>query len=60
MTGEHILLTDDQFKFLATKLGFSGIPHYTLVDKSGKIVMKDATRPSAKEELIGKIENLLK
>jgi len=60
MTGEHILLTDDQYKFLATKLGISGIPHYTLVDKSGKIIMKDATRPSAKDELIGRIENLLK
>jgi len=59
LTGEHILLSDDQYNVLSSKLGISGIPHYTLIDKDGTIVMKDAPRPSNKDILINKIEKLL-
>jgi thiol-disulfide isomerase/thioredoxin len=55
LTGEHILLTDDQFNVLAGLLNISGIPHYTLIDKQGKIVLKDAPRPSDKDKLINEI-----
>jgi thiol-disulfide isomerase/thioredoxin len=59
LTGEHILLTDDQYNVLASKLGISGIPHYTLIDKNGNIKMKYAPRPSEKDRLIIEIDELL-
>lgn len=59
ITGEHILLTDDQFNVLSSILGIGGIPHYTLINKSGIIVIKNAPRPSDKKGLITEIEKLL-
>ncbi|MEA5081924.1 MAG: thioredoxin-like domain-containing protein [Dysgonamonadaceae bacterium] len=59
LIGEHILLTDDQFNILAGLLNISGIPHYTLIDDKGNIVLKDAPRPSDKEKLIAEIERHL-
>lgn len=59
LTGEHKLLTNDQYNILASKLGINGIPHYTLIDKNGKIVQKSATRPSNKEKLRKEIRDLL-
>ncbi|MFC2110579.1 TlpA family protein disulfide reductase [Bacteroidota bacterium] len=55
LTGEHILLTDDQFSVLAGLLDITGIPHYTLIDKKGNIVLKDAPRPSHKDKVISEI-----
>ncbi|WP_430818039.1 TlpA family protein disulfide reductase [Carboxylicivirga marina] len=55
LTGEHILLTDDQFNVLAGLLDITGIPHYTLIDRKGNIVLKDAPRPSDKDKLITEI-----
>ena len=60
LTGEHMLLTDDQFNVLSSNLGIGGIPHYSLIDKKGIIVMNNAPRPSEKDKLIDEIENLLK
>lgn len=60
LTGEHILLTDDQFNVLSSILGISGIPHYSLIDKNGEIYMKKAPRPSDKIELKNEIEKLIK
>lgn len=60
LTGEHMLLTDDQFNVLSSILGISGIPHYSLIDKSGKIYMKNAPRPSDIIELKNEIEKLIK
>ncbi len=59
LKGEHILLTEDQFFILSSSLGFAGTPHYTLLDKNGKIALKTATRPENKEKLISEIEELL-
>ncbi len=59
LTGDHIKLTDDQYNVLKSKLGISGIPHYSLINKKGQIVFKDAPRPSQKEKLIKEIEKLL-
>jgi thiol-disulfide isomerase/thioredoxin len=56
LSGEHILLTDDQFNVLSANLHITGIPHYTLVDKNGNIVLKHAPRPSEKDRLIEEIE----
>jgi thiol-disulfide isomerase/thioredoxin len=60
MQGEHILLSDDQFKVFAKNLGIGGIPHYSLLDKEGNIVNKNATRPSEAEKIFSEINSLLK
>ncbi len=59
LTGEHILLTDEQYNLFADMLDFSGIPHYTLIDKNANIVLKDAPRPSEKDIIIKEIERQL-
>lgn len=59
LTGEHILLTNDQYNILASQLGINGIPHYTLIDRKGNIVQKNATRPSNKIKLTEEIKKLL-
>jgi hypothetical protein len=43
LIGEHMLLTNDQYNVLASKLGISGIPHYTLIDRNGNMAQKSAT-----------------
>jgi hypothetical protein len=53
-------LTNDQFNILSSQFDISGVPHYTLIDKKGDIVLKKAPRPSDKKTLIREIEKLLK
>jgi thiol-disulfide isomerase/thioredoxin len=36
--GEHYRLKQDEFNYLSAKFQITGIPHYVLVDKEGKIV----------------------
>lgn len=36
--GEHYRLTNDEYRYLAAKFNISGIPHYVLVDKNGKVI----------------------
>jgi thiol-disulfide isomerase/thioredoxin len=60
LTGEHLNLTNDQFNILSSQFDISGVPHYTLIDKKGDIVLKKAPRPSDKKTLIREIEKLLK
>ena len=52
LSGEHILLTNDQYNVLSAEFGINGIPHYVLIDKAGNIVSKNAPRPTEKERLI--------
>lgn len=59
LTGEHILLTRDQFNVLAAEFGISGIPHYVLADSKGNIVNRNAVRPSD-PELKKQLDSLLK
>jgi thiol-disulfide isomerase/thioredoxin len=54
--GEHYRLKQDEFNYLAAKFQITGIPHYVLVDKAGKVVNPSLgfnTNESLKE-LIGK------
>lgn len=60
LTGEHLNLTDDQFNILSSAFGIAGVPHYTLIDKKGDVILKKAPRPSEKETLKKEIEKLLK
>jgi thiol-disulfide isomerase/thioredoxin len=36
--GEHFRLKQDEFNYLAEKFQITGIPHYVLVDKAGKVI----------------------
>lgn len=60
LTGEHILLTNDQYNILAAKFNITGIPHYVLIDKQGNIISKNAPRPSPKNQIKLEINRLLK
>ncbi len=65
LKGEHYLLSGDQYLTLQRKLYIDGIPHYVLIDKSGKIVDDMAPRPSMgsgkamNKKLISAIKNIL-
>lgn len=39
--GEHFRVSKDEWNFLSQKFNIYGIPHYALVDKTGKIVNTD-------------------
>lgn len=58
--GEHYFANDNEGKLLSEKFNISGIPHYVLVDKTGKVADDHATRPSDKVQLLKKINSLLK
>jgi thiol-disulfide isomerase/thioredoxin len=36
--GEHYRVSDDEWNYLTSKFNVTGIPHYTLVNKEGKVV----------------------
>ena len=44
--GKHFLLTQDEFNILSEIFQIDGIPHYVLINKSGKIIEKQACCPS--------------
>ncbi|NII24040.1 TlpA family protein disulfide reductase [Pseudoflavitalea sp. X16] len=58
--GEHYFANDNDGKLLSDKFNVSGIPHYVLVDKNGKVADDKAMRPSDKTRLLKKINSLLK
>ncbi len=41
-----LLITKNQDSLIKDKYWFSGFPHYYIIDKEGKIVQRDAERPS--------------
>jgi thiol-disulfide isomerase/thioredoxin len=49
--GEHYRLETDEWNYLASKFNISGIPHYVLVDKQGKVVMDKIYSASSIAEL---------
>jgi thiol-disulfide isomerase/thioredoxin len=55
--GEHYLLNEKLIKEADELFGINGIPHYAIIDKDGKVVNKQADRPSnAYQELLSLIE----
>ena len=42
--GEHFRLSQDEWNYLVQKFNIYGIPHYELVDKTGKIISGDLIR----------------
>ncbi len=59
LTGDHYYVNRDAWNELGGMFGISGIPHYVLIDRDGKVVSKNAKRPSNGEALIMEIEKLL-
>lgn len=57
--GEHYFADDNEGKLLSDKFNISGIPHYVLVDKTGKVADNKAQRPSEKAKLLKRINSLL-
>ena len=39
--GEHYRLNEDQYNWLANQFNVTGIPHYALINKAGKVIDKD-------------------
>ncbi|MCC8424039.1 thioredoxin-like domain-containing protein [Mucilaginibacter sp. UR6-11] len=56
--GEHFFLNEGDFAAMSQKFQFSGVPHYLLVNKQGRIISDNARRPSD-EQLKPEIEKLL-
>lgn len=59
LTGDHILLTTNQYSELRALFQMGGIPHYAIIDREGNIVSKDAFRPSSEEYLKKELNRLL-
>lgn len=59
MTGDHYLLSYDEYNILAKEFDISGLPKYILVGKKGNINTINAPRPSAGPITIKAIESLL-
>lgn len=59
LSGTNYLLNDSECDILKNKFQIIGIPHYVLIDKTGKIINKNAPHPSNNEELINLINKYL-
>lgn len=60
MTGDHYLLSSDEYNILSKLFNIQGVPTYALIDKEGKIINKNAPRPSNGPMIIKAIDQLLK
>lgn len=60
LEGEHYYANENEGKLLSGKFNISGIPHYVLIDKEGKVKDDNATRPSDKTKLLRRVNDLLK
>ena len=60
ITGDHYYVNRSAWSDLTGRFGISGIPHYILIDKDGKVVNTAAKRPSQGDLLIKDMEELLK
>ncbi len=59
LTGEHIMLTSNQYSELRELFEIGGIPHYAIIDRKGNIISKDAFRPSSGDYLKKELNRLL-
>jgi hypothetical protein len=58
LSGQHYLISQDQYNLLSEMFQIKGIPHYILIDKNGTIVDKNAPTPS-ETMVIKRIQELL-
>ncbi len=59
MEGYHYWLDKNQGNVLGEKFGITGIPHYLLVDKTGKVMEGQPPRPSNRAAIREKLNELL-
>lgn len=60
MTGDHYLLSTDEYNKLSKLFNIHGVPTYVLIDKKGNIIETNAPRPSDGPMTIAAIDKLLK
>jgi hypothetical protein len=60
LEGYHYWLNYDQGSVLQGKFNFKGIPHFVLIDKTGKIQEGEAPKPSSKAEIRERLDVLLR
>ena len=51
LRGQHYLLNQLQYESFEKQFQIAGLPHYVLIDKSGRVYDKDASRPSEEQTL---------
>ncbi len=59
INGTHILLTKEQFDYLKKKFSITGVPHYILIDKNGKIDFNDYPGCKTEEVIESKLKDLI-
>lgn len=60
MTGDHYLLSSDEYNILSKAFNIQGVPTYVLIDRKGTVTNKNAPRPSQGQVTIAAIDKLLK
>lgn len=60
ISGQNFLLDDSEYHELAKQYEINGFPTYVLLDRNGKVVSKNAPRPSSLKEVKALINNALK
>ena len=60
MTGDHYLLSTDEYFVLTRLFNIQVVPTYVLIDKNGNLINKKAPRPSQGPITIAAIDKLLK
>jgi thiol-disulfide isomerase/thioredoxin len=60
LEGYHYWLNKDQGEVMYKKFNFKGIPHFVLIDKTGKVQAREAPTPSSQAEIRERLEELLK
>jgi len=57
--GDNYFFNDAQTQILRDKLKFEGYPTYMIIDKNGKLIDKNAARPSSNEILRKRLNELI-
>lgn len=58
-SGDNYHFNKEQSELLREQLKWKGFPTYMLIDKNGTIIEQDAPRPSNKDEIKKKLDNLI-
>ncbi len=53
--GEHYRVSEDEWNYLTTQFGVTGIPHYMVVDKKGVVVNNNDNISAGSSDLKGKL-----
>jgi len=59
LSGQHFLLTNEQFMYLKKKFSITSAPRYILINKAGKIVNTNFRPPLVKDQYLLALKNAL-